>query len=235
MLTVDVATSEDPVIEKVLNEQTSSRPLQQTYEKCGGERSPDEHRAAQIASRDATNERDNGDGREKHIGVEEKPSIAPVRAQIAEKGAIPEEVSEGEQPRRDPLPIRALPVTLNDVVPANQVVNRLHGPIGSPRSNSPADLVWCDLRLRRARCRAPRRFKPAKLTIKAAVGGFRRHRIIAADLQDKPFCNQRHADQLRRNTVASMAPLRISRSILQPASSSPAGALPELNRKAGSP
>ena len=58
---------------------------------------------------------------------------------------------EGEQTRREPLPIRALPVTLNDVVPANQVVSRLNGPIGSPRNNSPADLVWCDLRLRRAR------------------------------------------------------------------------------------
>src|SRR3954447_3173197 len=98
MLTVDVATSEDPVLEKVLNEQTSCRPLQQNREKCGGERSPEEHRAAQIASRDAANERDNGHGREKHIGVEEKTSIAPVRAQIAYKGAVPEEVSEASSP-----------------------------------------------------------------------------------------------------------------------------------------
>jgi hypothetical protein len=86
-----------------------------------------------------------------------------------------------------------------------KVINRFHGPIGSPRSNSPAALVWCDLRLGCARHYAPRGFKPAELTIEAAVSGFRRYRIIAADLEDKPFCNQRHAERLRRDTGASTA------------------------------
>ena len=48
MLTVDVAPSEDPVIEKVLNEQTSSRPLQQTHEKSGGSAAPTSTEASRI-------------------------------------------------------------------------------------------------------------------------------------------------------------------------------------------